>query len=141
MLYDLSMPAKISTSFLQIYPLLLLVIGALDALWLGLVAKGFYQTQLSALFEFRFLALPAIIFYLLYPVFLWYFAFHLSPNTWQQVVLNAALFGLAVYATYDLTNWATIGGWTMTMTIVDILWGTFLSGVSAAIVWWLRSVL
>jgi uncharacterized membrane protein len=124
-------------SFLAAYWRLLLVIGLLDAVWLGVVAKNFYQDELSKLFSFRFFFPPALIFYLLYPVLMWFFVFRQPAESWQQVVLAGALYGFGVYATYDLTNWATIEGWSLTMTVIDVLWGTLLSAVAAGIVWWL----
>lgn len=110
----------------------------LDALWLGVVSRGLYQRELGPLL----LAKPdfgaAIIFYVLYLAGLTYFC--VMPGVADASVMrgavNGVLFGVIAYATYDLTNLATLKGWSVTIVWVDILWGAFATAVaSAAAVW------
>jgi uncharacterized membrane protein len=105
----------------------------IDMIWLGLVAKNFYQSQIG------FLLGPvnwtaAIIFYLLYIVGIVVFAIHpaLIAGSFSKAVIYGALFGFLAYATYDLTNLATIKGWPLLVTVVDLAWGMVLTGSVAA---------
>jgi uncharacterized membrane protein len=80
-------------------------------------------------------ATPAIVFYLIYPIGLLVFA--IAPALRSQAVLSAAvygaLFGALAYATYDLTNFATLRNWTLQITIADIVWGAFASAAVSVI--------
>lgn len=106
-----------------------------DFLWLGFAAKDFYQAQIGALLRTPPNIPAAIAFYLLYVVGLVIFGTWrgLEADAWGKAALYGALFGFFAYATYDLTNFATLKGWSMSMTLVDIAWGTFVSGVAAAL--------
>ncbi|MEO6564405.1 MAG: DUF2177 family protein [Casimicrobiaceae bacterium] len=105
----------------------------LDFVWLGFVARGFYQAQVGALL----LAPPkwgvAVMFYALYVVGIVVFAVQpaLDSGSWLRALLLGALFGFFCYATYDLTNLATLKGWTVPMAVVDILWGIVITAASA----------
>lgn len=114
--------------YITLYLLTVPVFFAIDMVWLGLVAKNFYQTQLA-----DFLGpvnwTAAIIFYLLFIVGVIIFA--VTPalqagDVWKAVLLGA-LFGFFTYATYDLTNMATLKNWPLIVTIVDMAWGAVLS--------------
>ncbi len=106
-----------------------------DGLWLTLIAKNFYNKHLGFLMAKTPNLIAAGIFYLIY-VFAMVF-FVVSPGiekgSFWSTVLSGALFGLVCYATYDLTNLATVQGWPLVVTIVDLIWGTFLSATIAAI--------
>jgi uncharacterized membrane protein len=103
-----------------------------DGLWLGIAAKNFYRRALGHLMADRLRVLPAALFYLFHPVGLGLFAFDATANaTWNG--LRGALFGLFCYGTYDLVNQATLKGWPWRLTLVDMAWGTFVSGCSVAI--------
>jgi uncharacterized membrane protein len=104
-----------------------------DFVWLGFVAKDFYASRLGALLlpEPNFAA--AIVFYPLYIVGLLAFCVRpaLAAGSWRIALLSAALFGLVAYATYDLSNLATLKGWSIAVTLVDIAWGMVVSSLAA----------
>jgi uncharacterized membrane protein len=115
--------------FIKLYFIALPVFFAIDMVWLALVARSFYRAQIGFLMGSDFNWFAAIVFYLLFISALIYFV--ISPavekKIWFDALLRGALFGLVSYATYDLTNQATIKGWPVVVTIVDIAWGTTLS--------------
>ncbi|MBP9814676.1 DUF2177 family protein [Candidatus Woesebacteria bacterium] len=119
--------------FLKLYAIALPVFFAIDMLWLGLVAKNFYQQQIGYLMTPNVNWIAAILFYLLFIVGLVLFVIApaLELNSWNHAVLYGALFGLISYATYDLTNLATIKNWPLLVTVIDLIWGaTLASSVS-----------
>jgi uncharacterized membrane protein len=105
----------------------------LDFLWLGFVAKGFYRQEIGALLLEKFNMTAAIGFYLVFVVGIVIFAIApaLQAGSWKMALLYGALFGFFTYATYDMTNLATLKGWSLSVTFVDIAWGTFLTAVGA----------
>ncbi|PKM91341.1 DUF2177 domain-containing protein [Candidatus Falkowbacteria bacterium HGW-Falkowbacteria-1] len=115
--------------FIKLYFIALPVFLGIDIIWLGLVAKGFYAKQIGFLMKTNVNWLAAIIFYLLFIVGLVIFVITpaLDKNSWKQAILLGALFGLITYATYDLTNLATIKNWPLLVTFVDLIWGTILA--------------
>ena len=106
----------------------------LDLIWLALIAKPFYRSQLQPLLAERFYAPAAAIFYLLYPVGLCIFVVWpaLRSGGAARAMLDGAMFGFFAYMTYDLSNLATLRGWPIKLTIIDIGWGTLVSGAAAA---------
>lgn len=98
-------------------------------IWLGLIAKNFYRNQLGFLMKSNINWLAAIIFYLIFIAGLVFFV--LTPAIEKQNIIYgisiAAFYGLLTYATYDLTNLATLKDWPLIVTIVDIIWGMTLS--------------
>jgi uncharacterized membrane protein len=119
--------------FLKLYAIALPVFFAIDMLWLGLVAKNFYQQQIGYLMTPNVNWIAAILFYLLFIVGLVLFVIApaLELNSWNHAVVYGALFGLISYATYDLTNLATIKNWPLLVTVIDLIWGaTLASSVS-----------
>jgi uncharacterized membrane protein len=104
---------------------------AIDMIWLVVIASGFYKRQLGELLAARPNWVAAVIFYLLYVLGIVVFASQPADNGWQALGLGA-LFGLIAYATYDLTNLATIRDWPVTLVVVDLVWGAALSAVVAA---------
>ena len=127
---------------IRLYLLSAAVFLVFDLFWLLVVSKKMYQQFIGHLTgEVRMG--PAIIFYFLYIVGVLYFV--LLPgidkgNIWY-VIGSGALFGLMCYATYDLTNLATLKGWPVTMTVIDLVWGAFVTGVTSGIVYWLNTLL
>ena len=115
--------------YLKLYLVSLAAFFAIDMLWLGLVARSFYQQYLGFLMAPSPNWFAAIIFYLLFVVGILVFVVlpGLRVNSLKTTLLRAALFGLITYATYDLTNLATLKDWPALLSIVDMLWGTFLS--------------
>ena len=118
---------------IYIYLLTVPVFFAVDMVWLGLVANKFYQTHLGYLLgPVNWMA--AIIFYLLYIIGIVVFAIMpgLEANSITKAIALGALFGFLAYATYDLTNLATVKDWPLIVTMVDLVWGTVLTGTVAA---------
>ncbi|MFL0694795.1 MAG: DUF2177 family protein [Agrobacterium tumefaciens] len=110
------------------------VFFALDYLWLTRIAIGFYREQIGNLM----LASPnfaaAGVFYLFYVVGVVYFAVMpaVSAGSAVTALVNGALLGLLAYGTYDMTNLATLKGWSLQMSLVDMAWGAFLTATAAA---------
>jgi uncharacterized membrane protein len=115
--------------FIKLFFIALAVFFAIDMVWLVLIAKKFYREQIGFLMKPDINWIAAIIFYLLYIAGL--VVFVISPaiqkHSWTNAILFGALFGLISYATYDLTNLATIKGWPVLVTLVDLAWGMVLS--------------
>ena len=116
---------------LVLYPITLAVFFAVDLLWLGIVAKGFYRRHLGYLMSPRVNWAAALAFYLLFVVGLLVFAVRpaVSGGAPVQALWLGGLLGLICYATYDLTNLATVRDWPVIVTAVDLAWGTILGGV------------
>jgi len=121
--------------FIKLYFSALPVFFAIDMLWLGLIAKSFYAKHIGFLMKTDVNWVAAIIFYLLFIVGLVLFVIApaLQENSWGHALLYGALFGLITYATYDLTNLATIKDWPLVVTIVDLIWGTILAALVSVI--------
>ncbi|MFW6110209.1 MAG: DUF2177 family protein [Patescibacteria group bacterium] len=126
------------TEILKTYLLTTPVFLGIDAFWLGVIAKNFYQQRIGDLIRTPINWLPALVFYLLFPLGIILFAVK-GRNNWQEVLLFGALFGFYTYATYDLTNLATLKGWPLTVTVVDILWGSFIATVTAGVAYWIST--
>lgn len=111
----------------------LIAFFAIDMVWLGLVAKNFYRDQLGSLMADSPNWGVAIVFYLLYIAGIVFFAVKpaLDADSLLKGTLYGALFGFFCYATYDLTNLATLKNWPPKMVVVDIIWGTVLTGTCA----------
>lgn len=117
--------------YLKLYVLTVPVFFVIDLLWLGVLARPFYREQLAGFLGDGFNWRAAVFFYLVYIVGILAFAVvpALDKDAWQQALVWGALFGFFTYATYDLTNLATLPGWPLKMVIVDILWGTSLCAI------------
>jgi uncharacterized membrane protein len=115
--------------FIKLFLIALPVFFVIDMVWLVLVAKKFYQEQIGFLMKPDINWLAAIIFYLLFIAGLVIFV--ISPavekHSWVHALIFGALFGLITYATYDLTNLATMKDWPLLVTVVDLIWGTVLA--------------
>jgi len=115
--------------FIKLFLIALPVFFVIDMLWLVLVAKKFYQEQIGFLMKPDINWPAAIIFYLLFISGLVIFV--ISPafekHSWIHAILFGGLFGLITYATYDLTNLATLKDWPLLVTVVDLIWGTVLA--------------
>ena len=111
-----------------------LVMLALDMLWLGVIAKPLYQQGIGHLMAQPPRIAVAVLFYALYPVGLLIFAVlpHATQAPWHQAVMYGALFGFFAYATYDLTNLATLKGWPVGLSLLDVGWGTLASALAVA---------
>ena len=104
--------------------------GILDFLWLTIFASSFYKKHIGDLLEFNLI--PAILFYFTYTAGIIVFVNGNVNATLQSVLLYGALFGFFAYATYDLTNLATLRGWSQSLVIVDITWGVFITAAASA---------
>lgn len=115
--------------YIKLYFATLIAFFAIDMVWLGLVARKFYLKQLGFLLSPNTNWVAAMIFYLLFIAGILVFVVlpGLQDNSLKTTILRAALFGLVTYATYDLTNLATVKDWPLLLTIVDLAWGTVLS--------------
>ena len=111
----------------------LVVFGIVDFVWLSQVGPSLYRPVIGSILAPEPRIAPAVLFYALYVAGLIYFAVHpaLMSGNWQTAAINGALFGLFAYATYDLTNQATLVVWSSKITAADMLWGTFVSGVGS----------
>ena len=106
----------------------------LDMIWLGVIARGLYRSEMAGLIAPSFKLLPAMAFYVLYVAGTVHFAVQpgINAGDWRVAMWNGAFFGLVAYATYDLTNWAVLRDWPVRLTFIDLAWGTVLTAVAAA---------
>jgi uncharacterized membrane protein len=115
----------------------------IDGVWLGFVAKNVYQKYLSDLMTKTPNILAAVLFYILYPIGV--VVFVLNTNTKDTNLIRifsyGLLFGLLCYSTYDLTNLATLKNWPVIVTVIDIIWGSLLTGVVGVIAFTIASKL
>jgi len=111
--------------YAKLYFATLFAFLVIDGIWLGLIARGFYGRYLGYLLKPNPNWFAAILFYLLFVAALVLFvvAPGLHHESWKRVLVHGAFFGLVTYATYDLTNLATIKDWPLIVTIVDLAWG------------------
>jgi len=125
--------------FLKLYAIALPVFFAIDMVWLVLVAKNFYQSQIGFLMKPDINWAAAIIFYLLFIVGLVLFVIEpaMEKGSWTHALLFGALFGLITYATYDLTNLATLKNWPLLVTIVDMAWGATLGALVSVVTYFI----
>jgi uncharacterized membrane protein len=114
-----------------LYLITLAVFFAVDMVWLGVVAKNFYRKHLGYLMGPKVGWPAAILFYLLFIAGLLIFAVRpaLVAGAPIKALLLGAFLGLVAYATYDLTNQATVKDWPVVVTVVDLVWGTTLGGI------------
>lgn len=129
--------------FIKLYLIALPVFFAIDFIWLALIAKKFYLEQLGSLMKTNINWPAALIFYALFILGL--IIFVIAPAVEKKSLMHAlvfgGLFGFFAYATYDLTNLATLKNWPFTLTIVDMIWGTVLAATVSAITFWIASKL
>jgi uncharacterized membrane protein len=119
--------ARLALSYLAV----LLIVGALDYLWLRVIATTWYESAMAHLLAPRPNLAAAAVFYLAYPVGLMIFAVVPSAGDWVRALLWGALFGLFAYGTYNITGLAVIREWSLHLTLIDISWGVFVSAVGA----------
>jgi len=109
------------------------VMAALDAMWLGWLGLDFYRQEIGSLLLDSPKRAPALLFYLLYPAGLVFLALHMRPQLLVEAMLRSAVVGLVAYGVYDLSNLATLRGWSVKVCIVDMAWGTFASGLAGSL--------
>ena len=112
--------------------ILIVILGVLDFIWLGLVAKKFYANEFGDMLKNPFNIYSAIGVYLLLAFGIFIFVLN---NNYVKTPLSAlvvgAVFGVVVYGIYDLTNYATLQNYSLKVVFVDMLWGGFIAGVSS----------
>jgi len=118
---------------LLVYLITVPIFFIIDLVWLGVVAKGFYQKHLGYLMRPQVNWAAAILFYLLFIIGIVLFAVRpaLELQSPMRALVYGALFGFFAYATYDLTNLATVRDWPVIVTVIDLIWGTVLCGAVA----------
>jgi uncharacterized membrane protein len=114
-----------------LYLITLAVFFVIDMFWLGVVAKGFYRRHLGPFLSPRVNWVAAVLFYLLFIAGMMIFAVRpaVAGGTPLQALWLGGFLGLICYATYDLTNQATLKDWPLIVTLIDLVWGTVLGGV------------
>lgn len=119
--------------YAKLYGIALTLFLSMDALWLGVFAKRFYGTHLGYIMRTPPLWAVALAFYLIHLVGVLIFVVEpsLKSESLKQCLILGALYGFFTYATYDLTNWATVKDWPFIVTVVDLCWGTFLTACVA----------
>jgi uncharacterized membrane protein len=120
-----------TSDFLVLYLLTCVVFFVVDIVWLGAVAKDFYRRQLGDKLLEKPNWVAAVIFYLLFVLGAMLFVVlpAVEADSLRRAILFGGLFGFFTYATYDLTNLATLRGWPTRLVIVDIAWGVVLSTI------------
>lgn len=119
--------------YIKLYLASLIVFLAVDFVWLSFVATTFYKQQIGFLLSTQPNVLAAGIFYMIYIIGLLYFvvlpALKVKKSTPWLVAFAGGLFGFVAYATYELTNYATVANWPLLLVVVDLIWGTVLSAI------------
>ena len=128
-----------------VYGITLIVFFAIDLVWIGFIAKNFYAATIGSLLRDQVNWIAAIIFYLMYIggilLFVLFPALE-SGSSILRVAVMGGLLGLFAYATFDLTALALLKNWSVTVTVVDMIWGTVLTGgTAAASLWIIRNIL
>lgn len=121
--------------FIKVFLVALIIFFAVDMFWLGFIAKSFYTKQIGFLMKENINWTAALIFYILFIAALVLFVIQpaIDKKSLQHAILMGAAFGFITYATYDLTNLATLKDWPLLVTIVDLCWGAFLAASVSAL--------
>lgn len=122
-------------TYFAAYLFTLVAFLVIDFIWLSTMASRLYRPAIGDLLAENFRLAPAIVFYLIYAAGLTFLAVRPAFQTgeWTTALLYGAVVGFMAYATYDLTNQATLKSWSTTLTVADLLWGTFVSAAAATI--------
>jgi uncharacterized membrane protein len=117
------------------YLVAIVVLAILDGLWLGVVSREFYKARLGPLLLDKPIWSIAILFYLVHAAGIAIFPVQLAltAGTWPSALLYGGLFGFCVYAAYDLTNLATLRGWPMAVSAVDLAWGAAVTAAATLV--------
>jgi len=116
------------------YVSVLLIFGAIDAAWLSAMGRLLYRPTLGDILVDNVRLAPALVFYLIYPIGLLVFAVFpaMRENSAVSAFGYGVLLGAIAYATYDLTNFATLRNWTLQITAIDIVYGALVSGIASS---------
>lgn len=109
------------------------IMGILDFVWLGFVAKKLYYSEMGNILLKDFNMVPALMFYVIYVVGVIVFVINpaIEKGSWTYALGYGALFGFVAYATYDLTNLATLKGFSPKIVVIDLAWGAFITATVA----------
>lgn len=120
---------------LKNFAITFVVFMAIDLIWLGFIAKNLYSKHLGFIMADQVNWGAAILFYILFIIGLLFFVISpaLEKNSWTYALGAGALFGLLSYATYDLTNLATLKDWPIIITVIDMIWGTTLAALTSIV--------
>ena len=129
------MSAKLILRKFRDYLIALAVFLAIDMVWLTLIAKSFYREYLGFIMADNVNFTAAFVFYAIFIVGMLVFVINpaLGKKSAKSALFKGVLFGIITYATYDLTNLATLQDWPIIVTVVDIAWGGFLGGLTAVV--------
>ncbi|MEO1262006.1 MAG: DUF2177 family protein [Bacteroidota bacterium] len=121
--------------YILLYLLAAIVFFSIDMVWLGILAQDFYENHIGFVLSDEVNWMAAAAFYLIYLSGILYFAIipNFKQGNWKGALVQGAMFGFFCYATYDLTNMATIIEWPLIVVVVDLTWGTFLTGSTAVL--------
>lgn len=126
-------------TFLKHYLIALVVFTLIDLVWLLFISRKLYKSKIGHLMAEKVNMAAAIIFYLLFIAAMVFFI--INPAVAKQSLLYAlgagAFFGLVTYATYDLTNLATLKDWPVSITVIDLIWGTFITSATCFVTTWI----
>ncbi len=130
-------------TYLYLWLIALPLLGVLDALWIGVIARSYYKAELGPLLSSDVVWPAAIGFYLLYTAGLVFFVIApaFEARSLMFALLAGAFFGLVAYGTYDLTNLATTTGWPAMMSFVDMAWGAAAGAVVSGLTYWVATIL
>jgi uncharacterized membrane protein len=122
-------------SFLKIYGISFVVFTVIDLVWLGFIANNLYKKYLGFIMRPSPNWPVAIVFYLVYLAGVVFFVINpaLAKQSWKYALFAGMFFGFITYATYDLTNLATLKDWPPLITVIDLIWGTTLGGLVSLI--------
>lgn len=117
------------------YGITLVIFAIIDTLWLGTMADRIYRPLIGSMLAENFRMVPAVVFYCMYAAALTLFAVWpgFTSGDWTKALIWGALFGLFAYATYDLTNLATLKSWSTKLVVIDIAWGVVVSATSSSL--------
>lgn len=117
------------------YAITLVVFAIIDTAWLGTMGDRIYRPLIGSMLAEDFRLVPAVVFYAMYAAGLTLFAVWpgFTGDDWKKALIWGGLFGLFAYATYDLTNLATLKSWSVKLVVIDIVWGVIVSAASSAL--------
>jgi len=129
--------------YVIIYMITLAVFFLIDIVWLALIANKLYKDQIGFIMKDKPNWVAAIIFYMIFVLGLVFFVIDpaLLSESMLEALLRGMFFGFITYATYDLTNLATLDKWPLKITIIDLIWGTTLGGLVSIISYYFSAML
>jgi len=123
-----------ASRFALAYVAVLVAVAVLDAIWLGVIEL--YRREMGSLMADSFRLVPAVLFYLLYPLALVYLVLWHGPTSAREAMLRSAVLGLAAYGAYNLTNMAIVRGWPVQLSLIDWTWGGVVTALAGGAGWW-----